>query len=351
MKRINNLRNRMQAAGIQALLLTSMTDIYYISGFTGSTAYILLTPKKNIFITDGRYESQVKDEIGKEFELRIAARGYYEELLDAAAGLNNIWIGSETPVGIFRLFDNEGIHVFVTEQTPIQKMRTVKDDNEIELIRKSFVVAGEALLQSLENFEYGQSESGWAALLEYNMKKRGAKEPSFETIVASGHRGALPHGMASDKIIGKGDPVVIDFGAKCEYCSDITRMVYDGDDAEVLKVISIVREAQLKSVEKIKAGVTCREIDSVARDHITKAGYGEYFNHSLGHSLGIDVHERPVFSFRDDTVLEKNMVLTVEPGIYLPGKFGVRLEDTIVVDENGCVNLTAVLDKYHYSIL
>lgn len=182
------------------------------------------------------------------------------------------------------------------------------------------------------------------------MKLNGAKAPSFETIIASGARGALPHGTASEKIIEKGEPVVVDFGAKKEYCSDVTRLVKTGRDTDVDIIADIVYTALHKAKEKIRPGVKCSDVDAAARDYITEKGYGDFFNHSLGHGVGIDVHEKPVFSAKDDTVLEENMVITVEPGIYLPGKFGVRLEDTIAVKPDGHENLTAVFDKYVYEI-
>ncbi len=186
-------------------------------------------------------------------------------------------------------------------------------------------------LQSLDSFKPGVSELLWAAELEKNMKLNGAKSPSFDTIIGSGYRGAMPHGIASDKIVAKGDAVVVDFGSKKEYCSDVTRLVKTGADTNVDLVADIVYTALSKAKDAVKVGVKCSEIDAVARDYIQSKGYGDFFRHGLGHGVGIDVHEKPVFNSRDETVLEENMVLTIEPGIYLPGKFGVRLEDTIVV--------------------
>ena len=243
-----------------------------------------------------------------------------------------------------------GVEIYLDENDIMQKLRMIKDDKEIKLIKEQYKLAGKAFLKALKSFQYNNSEKSWAAALEYHMKMLGAKGESFETIVASGVRGAMPHGVASDKIVMENEPVIIDFGSRNTYTSDYTRMVYSGSDSEILNVIDIVRVAVEKSIEGISEGIICSNVDKIARDYITEKGYGEYFNHSLGHGVGIDVHELPVLRAKSDTVIEDGMVFTIEPGIYLPGKFGVRLEQTVYINNNKAEIISDTLDKYVYNL-
>ncbi|WP_022852226.1 M24 family metallopeptidase [Limisalsivibrio acetivorans] len=348
MKRIKRLLELMDSRGACCILVTDMSDIFYLTGFTGTTAYLFVSPEEIIFLTDGRYEEQVKQEIPSEITVRIVSN-YSESLKALAVGRSALCVSQKCPLNVYSLMHCEASSVQIDTDDMIGSLRTVKDAEEIEEIQKAFKVAADAFLESLPGFRSGVKETEWAALLEYNMRKRGARDRSFETIVGSGPRGALPHGMASDKIVEAEEPVVVDFGAKLRYCSDITRMVYDGDDDKVHRVIEIVRGAVKAAFDVIKPGVKCSDVDYAAREYIAQAGYGHRFIHGLGHGVGIDVHELPVFNSRDETVLKEGMVITVEPGIYLPESFGVRLEDTVAVTENGCFNLTSVLDKYVYN--
>jgi Xaa-Pro aminopeptidase len=219
----------------------------------------------------------------------------------------------------------------------------IKDDKEVECIRHAYEVAGVGLMQSLEQFRFGQEERMWAATLEYNMKINGARKESFDTIVASGPRGALPHGVASGKKIRADETVIIDYGAKTGYVSDITRMVYNGNDQQVLDHLKVVSDTIDIVIESIKPGIVCGEIYGIGKNYLAKYGLDKYFNHGLGHSLGIDVHEKPSLSLIDDTVIQEGMVFTVEPGVYFSDRYGIRIEETVLVKKNGCEILSSVL--------
>jgi len=219
----------------------------------------------------------------------------------------------------------------------------IKDDREVESIRHAYEVAGAGLMQSLKQFRFGQEERMWAAILEYNMKINGARKESFDTIVASGPRGALPHGVASNKKIRTDETVIIDYGAKTGYVSDITRMVYNGNDQQVLDHLKIVSDTIDIVIESIKPGKICGEIYGIGKNYLAKYGLDKYFNHGLGHSLGIDVHEKPSLSPRDDTVIQEGMIFTIEPGVYFSDRYGIRIEETVLVKKNGCEILSSVL--------
>jgi len=349
LSRLSKLKELMKREGIVNLFVNSMSDIYYLTGFKGSTAYLLLTPEDALFITDGRYNEQAKLEVSDEFTVEITGN-YHKSLTGFVDKIKELHVTYSCGLLEYELIADRLKKFAIDRKDVISAMRMVKDEGELEKMRQMYVMAKDSFENSLDHFSDGVSEVVWAAELEKQMKVLGAKMPSFETIVASGARGALPHGVASGKIVERGDAVVVDFGCKVEYCSDVTRMVTLGIDPEKERIIGIVHDALQKAKSAVRAGLKCSDIDKIARDHIEDKGFGEFFIHSLGHSVGIDVHEKPVFSARDETVLEENMVLTIEPGIYLPEDFGVRLEDTVVVKNDGCENLTSVFDKYVYKL-
>lgn len=349
MTRLNKLTEAMKQVGVENLFVTSLSDIYYLTGFTGSTAYLFVSSDGVRFVSDGRYETQAQGEVEAGIDIEIV-KDYKRALADYVDGLDRITVTYDCKLQDYEYLSDNLKDVNIDNNGMIDKLRAVKDEGELVKLREMFSCANTAFEVSLDSFKPGLKEVFWAAELEKNMKMAGSKMPSFETIVGSGERGALPHGVASEKIVGAGDAVVVDFGCKREYCSDVTRLVKTGADTEVDEIADIVYTALSKAKDAVRVGVKCSDIDAVARDYIESKGYGDYFNHGLGHGVGIDVHEKPVFSPRDETVLEKNMVLTIEPGIYLPGRFGVRLEDTIVVENDGCENLTTVFDKYVYEV-
>lgn len=347
MKRINALRGQMEKRGISRYFVTEISDIYYLSGFTGSTACLLVTEQNAIFFTDGRYDEQCRYELFAGIDIMIVSE--YAKEISATIKGSTLTLSPGAPLSWREAFVTSGTDVAVDMDDCVKLLRRVKDDAEVELIREQYRIAGGAFEECLTKFIPGRTEAQWAADLEYAMKARGARGSSFDPLISSGARGSMCHGIASSKVVEKDDPVIVDFGSRIKYASDITRHIYNGKDPEVLSIISLVHDALQMALAGIKAGMICNEIDAIARGHIRKHGYD--FNHGLGHSIGIDVHENPRFNMRDTTVLEPNMILTVEPGIYLPGRFGVRLEDTVRVTENGCEILSRVLDRYVYQTI
>ena len=347
--RIAAVQRELRSLDIPAVLITNLSDVRYLSGFTGSTAYMLIDLEKAVFFTDGRYSIQAAEEVSEHIIVEIV-KDYSSIYTERCAAFKKILLQPSCSINISSKIAAKGVEIYLDEKDFMQKLRMIKDSSEISLIKEQYNLAGKAFLRALKSFKYGTSEKSWAAALEYHMKMLGAKGESFETIVASGVRGAMPHGTASEKKVSENEPVIIDFGSRDTYTSDYTRMIYAGSDSEVLKVIDIVRSALEKAVESIEEGIICSDVDNAARAYIEEQGYGAYFNHSLGHGVGIDVHELPVLKPKSDILLEDNMIFTVEPGIYLPEKFGVRLEQTVLINNGKAEIISSALDKYVYSI-
>ena len=348
-KRVAAVQLSLRQLDVPAILITNLTDVKYISGFTGSTAYIIIDIEKAVFFTDSRYTIQARNEVDNTIEI-IEVKDYTDIFNQYCTKYKKILLQSSCPLHISSKISAHGIDIYMDDKDFIKQHRMIKSDKEIKLIEQQYNLAGKAFLKALKTFKYGMSEKSWAASIEYYMKMLGAKGESFETIVASKERGAMPHGTASNKIIEISDPVIIDFGSRDLYTSDYTRMVYDGSDEEVLKIIAIVRTALEKSIDAVKTGMLAKEIDKTARDYIESQGYGKYFNHSLGHGVGMDVHELPVLSTKGEIILEDNMVFTIEPGIYLPDKLGVRLEETVKISGGKAELISTELDKYVYHL-
>lgn len=348
--RIAAVQRELRSLDIPAVLITNLSDVRYLSGFTGSTAYMLIDLEKAVFFTDGRYSIQAAEEVSEHIIVEIV-KDYSSIYTERCAAFKKILLQPSCSINISSKIAAKGVEIYLDEKDFMQKLRMIKDSSEISLIKEQYNLAGKAFLRALKSFKYGTSEKSWAAALEYHMKMLGAKGESFETIVASGVRGAMPHGTASEKKVNENEPVIIDFGSRDTYTSDYTRMIYAGSDSEVLKVIDIVRSALEKAVESIEEGIICSDVDNAARAYIEEQGYGAYFNHSLGHGVGIDVHELPVLKPKSDILLEDNMIFTVEPGIYLPEKFGVRLEQTVLINNGKPEIISSALDKYVYTLV
>lgn len=347
--RIASVQKELRSLDIPAVLVTNLSDVKYLSGFTGSTAYMLIDLEKAVFFTDGRYSIQAAEEVSDNIVVEIV-KDYSSIYTERCSAFKKILLQPSCSINISSKIAAQGVEIYLDEKDFMQKLRMIKNSSEISLIKEQYNLAGKAFLRALKSFKYGTSEKSWAAALEYHMKMLGAKGESFETIVASGIRGAMPHGTASAKKINENEPVIIDFGSRDTYTSDYTRMVYAGSDEEVLKVIDIVRSALEKAVDTIKDGIMCSDVDNAARSYIEEQGYGAYFNHSLGHGVGIDVHELPVLKPKSDTMLEDNMIFTIEPGIYIPDKFGVRLEQTVLINNGKPEIISSALDKYVYTL-
>lgn len=333
-----------ESTNADAILITNLKNIRYFSGFSGSEGALLLTREKGWFLCDSRYTTQAEHEV-HDLEIRKFSIKY-EELCSLI---------KEEKLGRVAC---EGDHLVVADFIQLSKrltgsslvamedslavVRSWKSSCEIRQLEEVAALSSQALLNTLPLLKPGITEKTFAMELEFEMRRNGADGIAFDFIVASGERGSMPHGVASEKQIQTGEMVTVDFGAlKNGYHSDETITIAVGQpDEELLKIHRIVKEAHDKAIESVKPGISCRDLDSVAREHIDKNGYGEFFGHGLGHGVGLDIHEKPTLSPRSVATVEEGMVFTIEPGIYLPGKGGVRIEDTVVVTQTGCKVIT-----------
>ena len=341
MNRIEKLRKGMKQRGLDALLVTSPYNLRYVSNFTGTTGLSVITLDEAYFITDFRYTEQVaKQAVG--FKIIQNQGPIFDEVVKLVEENKIEALGFEQDFITFTTFELfEEIIPVETDLVPvsglIESLREVKETVEIETIKKACSISDAAFNYILGVIKPGMSEIEVANLLDFHMRSLGASGVSFETIVASGLRSAMPHGVASSKLIEKGDFVTLDFGCYYEgYVSDMTRTIAVGEPTEKLKEIyQITLEAQLKVLEVAKPGMTGKELDAVARDHIKSFGYGEAFGHSTGHGIGLEIHEGPNVSKLAEKAFVPGNVITNEPGIYLPGIGGVRIEDDLVITSTG----------------
>ncbi|SDW52883.1 Xaa-Pro aminopeptidase [Marininema mesophilum] len=344
-QRLIKLREQMVIDGLDAVFLSNPISRLYLTGFTGSAGWVLITRDAQFLISDFRYVGQAMEEAPSFTFIKHEGQPF-RDVKDILGKTNVKEIAFEQDHLTFQQYDKlasvlEGF-VLLPKSGLIEKLREVKDDEEVALIREAAAIADRAFLSILEEVRPGLTESAIDLRLEILMREQGATSSSFETIVASGPRSALPHGRASDRVLQKGDLVTLDFGALYKgYCSDMTRTFMIGTPSSLQKEIyQIVLVAEQKAVAAIRPGIPGKEVDEVARNWITKHGYGERFGHSTGHGVGLEVHEGPNLSFRGETKLAPGMVVTVEPGIYLPDVGGVRIEDDVLVTEEGYEVLT-----------
>jgi Xaa-Pro aminopeptidase/Xaa-Pro dipeptidase len=336
----------LRTAGGDALLFTSLPNIRYLTGFTGSEALFLLTAEDGVFLTDSRYTLQARNEVhgfGVR-EIRSKAEAIAAWVSEAECRSLCFEPDHLTWSALSALQKSLPAVEMVPAETGLDQLRSRKEPSEVEQMGKVAALASQAFLSLLPAIVPGTVERQLALQLEFAMRERGADDRSFDFIVASGERGALPHGRASTKMLQRGELVTFDFGAVCDgYCSDETVTVCLGSpDSRQRDVYRIVKEAHDLAIEAVRPGVPLRELDGVARLHIDKAGYGDNFGHGLGHGVGLQIHEGPVVSPRSEAVAEEGMVFTIEPGIYIPGWGGVRIEDMVEVTATGCRLLTAV---------
>ena len=333
---------------VDRILVTDLVNVHYLTGYVGSNGLALIGPQTRTFVTDFRYVEQAAAEVEPSFE-RVRAQ---QDLLDAVAdalpaadvrlGFEDAHVSVRAHTHLSELL-GERVELVATGGV-VEKLRAVKDPDEVEAIRAACSLADAALQQVLSEGLVGRTERQVALSLEYAMRELGADRPSFESIIAAGPHGALPHAKPRDVAIEAGQLVVIDWGAQLDgYCSDCTRTVATGQlDEHAREVYALVRAAQLAGVEAVRAGRAGRESDAIARAVIEEAGHGEHFGHGLGHGVGLEVHEAPRLSKRSEDELAAGNVVSVEPGVYLPGSLGVRIEDLVVVTEQGCEILTSL---------
>jgi Xaa-Pro aminopeptidase len=343
--RRQRLGQEMEALGLDAVLVTRLTNIRYLTGFSGTTAFFVMAAEPTILV-DFRYAEQVEREAsGVAIERVMSSR----ELWPATArllgerGFRRIAVESRTvPLATYlELQQQLGAEIVPTGDL-VEVLRYRKEPAEVDAIRRAIAITDEAIADLLAILEPGMTEHRVAGEIERLQRSKGGERSASDIIVASGPRSALPHGIATDRVLGTNEPVMFDLGTVADgYLADLTRTIHLGPPSdEFRRIYEIVGEAQARAEAAIRPGMTAREADAVARDHIAAHGYGDKFGHSLGHSIGLDNHETPALSPYDETVLEPGMVVTVEPGIYLPGLAGVRTEDVVVINDTGCEVLT-----------
>ena len=345
MDHIEKLKNAVKNSDVGALFLFGEADRLYATGFRASDGAVVVTADKAYFMTDSRYIEAARTQVQNAEVLEVGGGKRYSTLINEITSSHHIKkLGFEENVltyGEYTAFKDLLHAKLVPAQNTVSALRASKDEHEIELMIKAQRIAEAAFEQILPVISTDVTEKELAAELVYRMVRAGAEKESFDTICVSGEKSSMPHGVPEAKKIGKGF-LTIDFGAVYEgYCSDTTRTVCVGQPTdEMKKVYDIVLRAQKAGIEAARAGVLGADIDKAARDIIAGEGYGEFFGHSFGHSLGIEIHESPNASPSCTTVMPEGAVISAEPGIYLPGKFGVRIEDVLILDKNGCRDIT-----------
>lgn len=334
----------------EALLVTSLTNIRYLSGFTGSAGMLFVLPDEAVVITDGRYAIQANEQIeaaGVDARVVVATAAKQKESAQhIAAPFTTLGLeAAHITWARQRALDNDWFPAVELVPTTglVEGLRRVKDAGEVARIEEACRIADEALALIRPQLDEEPTEAEFGRLLDFQMRELGAAGPSFETIVAAGPNAAMPHHRPSPDHIGKGAPIVVDFGALVDgYCSDMTRTVWVGgvDDPDLRRAVEVVMASQGAGVAAVGPSVKCSDVDEACRGVIAEAGWGDLFVHGTGHGVGLDIHEAPSVAATSTDTLEVGHVVTVEPGVYVPGLGGVRIEDTVVVTEDGCRPLT-----------
>ena len=339
-KRQKDLRMVLDERGLDGMLITNLTNVRYISGFTGSAASCLITPEGQYFVTDGRYIEQSKAQV-KGFERFIDMNSHLSQIKDNNLNPNGFKLAFEGDHMSYALYENM-ISVFPNTKWEnasmiLEDLASVKDDHELECIRTAVEVTDKVYEEILHMLRPGFTEKQVANTMVSKYREY-AEGEAYSPIVATGPNGALPHAIPTDREFENGDFIVIDAAAKYGgYHADMTRTPVIGEATEKHKeVYSIVKEAQQRGCDIAKAGVPCKEVDAATREYISEMGYGEYYTHGTGHGLGLEIHTSPRFSPQSEQVLEVNNVMTIEPGIYLAGWGGVRIEDDVIIGKDNC---------------
>lgn len=345
MHKVARFKEAIREEKLDAIIISKPTNCQYLSGFTGGSGVLLIAKNEDYLITDFRYKEQACKQ-AQGFKVIQFEESLVKSLKEIIHKLSLKKVGLEKDTVTLATYQEYVENISDADFIPVEdycsKLRQIKSREEIVLLKKAIEIADKAFLHIREYIRVGQTEKEVASQIEYCMRSLGAEKNAFDTIVASGERSSLPHGLASSKVIKQGELVTLDFGAVYEgYHSDMTRTLIMGKpDAKQTKIYNTVLQAQEEAEVKIKSGMKGNEADSIAREIIEQAGYGEYFGHSLGHAVGLDIHERPFLSPREDGILKPGVVVSVEPGIYLPGWGGVRIEDLVVITSRGCEVLT-----------
>lgn len=345
--RLQNLRSLLSGQQIDAIFISQPTNRYYLSGFTGSDGYLLVSHSQAILVTDFRYTEQARQQASEFRVFQISSAGFANWIptLVAELGVKRIAFESNDLtfslhrdlVGAARRLAPELRPRLVPTHGIVESLRSVKEPHEVDMIRNAASLADATVEHAATLLKPGITENEMAWSLELFLRESGSGSMPFPIIVASGPNSARPHAQPTDRVINEGEPIVIDLGARFGgYCSDITRTLFMGKpDENMAGIYSLVREAQNAAITGISAGMSGDTADQLARKIITDAGYGDSFGHGLGHGVGLDVHEQPRLGSKSDDVLTSGMVFTIEPGIYIEGRGGIRIEDMVLLEESG----------------
>jgi len=362
--RLDLLRSKFDSLGVDTIWIIQPENRRYISGFKAadgqldeSSGCLFITLDQALLLTDSRYTIQAQQEVVG-FEVVTHKKGLVDAIPEIFDRLNTRRLGFEGGYLIWDIYQKANEKAsqhsqpveLIALSNPVEKIREIKTSEEVELLSRSAQLMGDVLAQVIAELTPGQVEKDIAWKIETLIREQGADGASFPPIVASGSNGALPHAVPTERRIGEGEPIILDVGAKIGgYCSDMTRTVFLGNPPSDFKEIyRVVRKAQLLALQSVSPGMKSNEVDSIARDVIKNAGFGDFFGHSLGHCIGMAPHERPSIGPLNPEVLKEGMVFTVEPGIYIPGKGGVRLEEMVVLEENGARLLTTNKNLYSF---
>ena len=353
--RITRLRERLAAEALDALLVTKLANVRYLTGFTGSAAIVLIAADDALFVTDGRYAEQSHEQLSGA-EVAVGAGGDVRIEIGLTTAAQHALLAGAVPAGSRLGLEDHSVtwadqrgfaETFAgVEVLPagalVEDLRRTKDTGEVDRIRRACAIGDEAFQALLPRLAAGITERQFALELEFAMRERGASGNSFDPIIAAGPNGAKPHARPSDRVIGRNELVVCDFGCIVDgYCSDMTRTVSFGDPgADARRLYDVVLTSQQAGRARVAAEVPCADIDRASRDVIADAGWADAFSHSTGHGVGLEIHEAPRVAATGRDTLVVSDVVTVEPGVYLPGIGGVRIEDTVVVDAAGSEPLT-----------
>lgn len=345
MNRADAIAGVLDAKRIDGLLITDITNVRYVSGFTGSSAAVLVTKDKRFFFTDFRYQEQCERET-RGFEIFIEREERPKLILEKArsAGVKILGFESTESYGFYRSLLRKGI-VIKAVTNVVEDLRIVKDSGELRAIKRAVARAEKALSETVPFIKKGSSEKNIAGVLEEKLKKNGCRVLPFDIIIASGPNSSMPHAKPTDRKVQAGDLVVVDWGGEADgYYSDMTRtfLINGKSLAKKKEIYEIVLRANIESIESVRAGIHVRDVDKAARDLIRRSGYGDYFGHGTGHGVGLEVHELPRISRLGRNGVKQGMVFTIEPGIYLPGTGGVRIEDMVVAGKERCTVLTSL---------
>ena len=342
-KRVQAFLDKMQEKELDGIIINNLKNVYYLTGFWGSNGTVFISRDRQILVTDARYIIAAKQEVtgfeifAERDELAIIAK------IAKDMGLSRIGFEDEISVSYYHRMQTafEGLEL-VPQTQFVEALRMIKDETEIETIRKACSISVQAFHDALEFIKPGKTEIEIANFLDFRMRELGAAGLSFDTILASGINSSKPHAHPMHKPVELGEAITMDFGCLYEhYVSDMTRTIYLGHVSdEQAEIYNTVLKANQALIDQAKAGLGFRDFDKIPRDIIVEAGYGEYFTHGIGHGIGLDIHEEPYFSQTSTEVIKSGMVLTDEPGIYIEGKYGVRIEDDILITDKGCELLT-----------